>query len=66
MFKIVLCYPGYPDRVISASEATKEQIRDWINQAPDNSNRQIRKQMMHAYMYGAGPTDLLKLAKVSR
>ena len=63
MFKIILIYPGHPDKLIEAGKATREEIVSWINQAPTFENRQYRKQLFHAYTYGAGPKRLIDLGE---
>ena len=47
-----------PIRILPIREATKEQIIEWINQAPTRENRQHRKQAMYIHLYSSGPLYL--------
>ena len=53
-----------PLRIISTHKATREEIVEWINQAPNLQNRQQRKQLMHVFMYSSGPQTFLEALKI--
>jgi hypothetical protein len=43
------------EKRIEASEATIEELREWVNQAPDSSTRTLRKKLMYAFLYSKPP-----------
>ena len=60
---IILQYPNQPEKVVKVSEATQQELVDWINQASNFKTRQFRKTLMHAFKYNAGPSTFLEIIK---
>ena len=58
---LILKYPNRPDVIIPVTKATTEQIVEWINQAPDSTNRNLRKSMMHGFLYNMRPKTFLSM-----
>ena len=58
---LILKYPNRPDVIVPVDKATTEQIAEWINQAPDSANRNLRKSMMHGFLYNMGPKTFLSM-----
>ena len=61
-FNIIIRNDDGTDEILDPSKASKAQLAKWINQAPDNNNRQVRKQMLHGFTYGAGTQSLIQLS----
>lgn len=58
---LILQYPNQPEKVVKVSEASQQEITDWINQARTFENRQLRKRLMHAFKYNARPSTFLEI-----
>lgn len=58
---IILKSPDGSERVVEYNKATTDEILQWVNQAPDTSNRQRRKAIVYCKMYNMGPIKFIDM-----